>query len=293
MEKIKKFTIINVFDKTFSVVWQLCKNWKVWSSYIIVLALLSIISGNWTHTCKDALSISWWCANDVNVYVTYARVLLYFILAFMLIFAFPYDVLNSKGRGFKAIVSFSKEKIKCMGFTFGMCALFFALLGVCVWLIFKKANPNWLIEFGYFLIVFAFATVAVLILRTSAVLGVFLRDGKTPDFGELFKATQGKFYVVLLTFCGITYVVNLLQMNVIGYLEVLNIEKNSFVVALGSEFASSVLKIAVLMIYTAYFSAQAEILKPREIAEEPKAENDNKPAKKSPRKTCKKKKDTK
>ena len=183
--------------------------------------------------------------------------------------------------GFSAILKFGKEKLKFMGFVFGLCALFFGSLAICIWLIFRKADPNWLVEFGFFLVVFAFGTLAVLILRNSASFGLFLQSGKMPDFAKLFKLTSGKFYVVLITFCLLTYAVNLLQMHLMGMLEIWNIKKTYFAVALVSEFLSSLLKFFVLGGYAAYFLALKECLLQKEV--EPPA-NDVVPAVKKVRK---------
>ena len=179
-----------------------------------------------------------------------------------------------------------------MGFSITLCGIFFALLAVACWLIFKKANPNWLIEFGYFLIVFFSATIAVLILRTSGAFGLYLRNGIMPDFKLLFKLTHGKFYVILITFCVLTYIVNLLQMRIMGALELWNIQQTNFLVVLVSEFLSSITKFAVLAVYVAYFSALSECLVPEDSAVKDVQANDVAPAakavrKKAPTKTTK------
>ena len=283
MKNAKRFTILSVLDTTISDCWRFLKNWRVWLSYATVLALLGILSGNWSHTCKDSLSISWWCASASSAFGAYARMGVYFLCSIVLCFAFCYDIYQQKA-GFSAILKFGREKLKFMGFAFGLCALFFSSLAICIWLIFRKANPNWLVEFGFFLVVFAFGTLAVLILRTSASLGVFLQSGKMPDFVKLFKLTSGKFYVVLITFCLLTYAVNLLLMHLMGMLELWNIKKTYFAVALVSEFLSSLLKFFVLGGYAAYFLALKECLLPEEVEETEQPANDVVPAVKKVRK---------
>ena len=95
-----------------------------------------------------------------------------------------------------------------------------------------------------------------------------------PDFVKLFKLTSGKFYVVLITFCLLTYAVNLLLMHLMGLLEIWNIKKTYFVVALTSEFLSSLLKFFVLSGYAAYFLALTECLLPEDFDETEKPAND-------------------
>lgn len=262
----KKFTILNVIDTFFSNFWKLFKCWKVWLIYAVILFVLGIICGNWSHSCKSDLYASWWCPSASNVYVAYIKTTAYFLATLFLCFSYAYDLYNNAFAKvnfcIKTIFEFSKSKLKFMGFSFGLCFIFFALLAVCVWLIFKKANPDWLIEFGYFLIVFVFATFSILILRTSASLGVFLIHGKMPNFKLLFTNTSGKFYVVLITFCVLTYFVNIILLKSLGFFDILNTEKNIFILALTSEFLSSIFKFMALTAYTAYFLTMAQILEP-------------------------------
>lgn len=270
----KKFTIFNVSEFFFSNYGKFLKTWKVWLSYAFALFLLSVICANWSHSCKDNISPFWWCASLSNVYIIYARVIFYFVISLFISFSFIYDIynaaFNNKKSGFAAIFEITKAKLKFIGFSFGLVLLFFALLGICFWLIFRKADPNWLVEFGFFSIVFVAATIAVLILRTSASFGVFLIRGKMPDFKYLFQKTHGKFYVVLITFCVLTYAANLLLLKIFGSLDALNMEKNLFILVLGSEFLSSVFKFLVLAAYGAYFLAMGQILiSVEEIVEKP------------------------
>lgn len=263
-----KFTILNVIDVFFNNCWKFLKEWKVWLSYAIALFLLTAICFNWSHSCKDNISPFWWCAIPSNIYVISARFIFYFVMAFFLCLSFVYDIyyeafVGDKS-GFSAIFKITKPKLKFIGFSFGLCVLFFALLGICFWLVFRKANPNWLVEFGFFSIVFAAATVAVLILRTSASFGMFLINGKMPDFKYIFQKTHRKFYVVLITFCLLVYVANLLMMKILGFLDGLNLEISSFSLVLGSEFLSSVIKFFAIGSYGAYFLAMAQILKPKD-----------------------------
>lgn len=264
----KKFTILNVLDGTISNFWQFCRAWKVWSIYSLAFFLMSVICANWSHTCKDSLSISWWCPQSSNVYFIYARVIFYYIGILFLIFSFAYDickeVLNGNKSGFKALFLLNKTKLKSMGLLFALCLAFFTALGICVWQIFRAANPNWLIEFGYFLIVFVLATFVVLLLRTSASFGFILTEAKWPDFKKLFNLTCGKFYVVLITFCVMTYAVNLLQMKLRGLLDYWNMEMINYPVVLTSEFLGSIIQIATLGIYVAYFLALSQVLKSNE-----------------------------
>ena len=296
MQKERRFTILNIFDLTINNFWAFCKAWKVWLSYSFALAFFSMVLGNWSHSCKDTLSISWWCVSAGSVYTAYARIICYFAVSLFLVFAFCYDI-NKPKAGFKAIFSIEKKKLRFMGFSACVCAIFFAALGIDFWLIFRKANPDWLVEFGFFLIVFFLATLAVLILRTSASFGLFLQKDKIPDFKKLFELTHGKFYVVLITFCVLTYAVNLLQMRAMGLLESWNILKNYFYVAIISEFLSSALKFAVLSVYVAYFLSMSQCLMPEDIAEKPEesAKKQEKPekAKKTTKKRETKKKTNK
>ncbi len=278
MLKERKFTILNVFDTTIGYLWKFCLAWKVWVIYTLVLTAVGALSGNWTHTCKDALYDSWWCVNVSSVFSGYVRIIIYFIAAFFLVFAFCFDIYHGNAK-FLSLFSVTDKKLKFMGFAIGLCSAFFAFLAIGAWLVFRKANPDWLVEFGFFLIVFTFSTLAVLILRTSASLGLFLQNGKIPNFKQLFNLTHGKFYVVLLTFCIITYAVNILQMNIMRSLEVLNMQKPVFYVAILSEFFSSLAKFFVLAVYTAYFLALAKCLVPEDFIESAEAEKNMKCAK--------------
>lgn len=271
MTRKKKFTILNVFDLTIYYFLKFCKTWKVWSLYILVLTFLSALSGSWSHTCKDELFMSWWCGSIGSIYSAYTRMVIYFLAVFFLSFAFCYDIYKGNAM-FGSLFSITKKKLRFMGFAVGLCAIFFSSLAIAVWLIFRKANPDWFVEFGFFLIVFTLSTLAVLILRTSASLGVFLQTDKMPDFKQLFNLTHAKFYVVLITFCVVTYAVNILQMNVMRSLELWNMQKVSFYVAIMSEFLSSAFKFLVLAVYTAYFLALANCLLPENFTRDEKQE---------------------
>lgn len=264
----KNFTILNVFDAFFNNCRCFLKEWKIWFSYAVALFILSFVCFNWSHSCKDDIAPFWWCASFSNIYLAYGRAFLYFAGIFFFAFSFVYDVyqpaLNGAKSNFFTIVKVTKAKLKFIGFSFGICALFFILLALCFWIIFRKANPNWMIEFGWFCFVFAFAAFAVLILRTSASLGMFLMNGKVPDFKAIFRKTSGKFYVVLVTYCLLVYVVNLLLMKFLGVLDALNFKYSFFALVLISEFLSSILKFFAIGTYGAYFLALAQVLMPKE-----------------------------
>ena len=157
-------------------------------------------------------------------------------------------------------------------------------MAIACWIVFRKANPNWLVEFALFLAAFSLSVLAILILRTSAALGLFLKKGKFPCFKNLFNLTHGKFYVVLITFCLITYVVNMLQMRILGFLEILNIDHPGFITAVSSEILGSIIKFMALAAYVAYFSALAECLVPAEFKIEELPANDVAPTAKTVRK---------
>lgn len=265
MIKERRFTILNVLDCSIDNAWLFIKKWRVWLTYVSAFFFLNAVCGNWSHTCKDSLSISWWCPSSSNFYLAYARMIFYYLAELFLIFSFAFDIYNeafgSVKSGFGALFKIKKDKLKFVGFAGLLCLVFFGSLFVCVWLIFRKANPNWLIEFGYFLIVFSLATFVVLILRTSASVVLFLENGKIPDFKHIFKLTHGRFYVVLLTFCATTYIISLLQMKSKGLLELWNIQHNYFHIALISEFIGCLIQTFVLMVYVAYFVAEAQCVK--------------------------------
>lgn len=264
MVKIKRFTILNVLDTTINNLWAFCKAWKVVVPYVLVMAFISAVSGNWSHTCKDSLSISWWCPSVSNAYTAYAMIAFYYISIFVLCCAFIYDIYNeafgTEKSGFESIIYFKKPKLRFMLFFSALSIVFFANLAICIWLVFRKADPNWLVELRFFLIAFFLATVDVLILRTSASIGMFLQNNKIPDFMRIFRLTHGKFYVVLITFCALNYFVSLLQMEVMGFLELLNIKKTYFYVAVSTEVFSCLTKFGIFAVYIAYFVALAQIL---------------------------------
>lgn len=261
----KKLTILNVLDNTINNFWRFCKEWKVWGVYALAMFLLSAVCLNWSHSCKDPLAISWWCPQSSNIHFIYARIVFYYICSFFLVFAFVYDIYNAafgtKKSDFKAIFCYDKQKLKIMGLLFVLCLTFFSALIVCFWLIFREPNPDWRIEFGYFLIVFTLASVVVLLLRTSASFGEILAEGKFPNFKKLFNLTHGKFYVILITFCVMTYAVNLLQMKIKGLLDMLSEDYSYFCVVLTGEFAGAIIQLAILAVYVAYFLTLSQISK--------------------------------
>lgn len=134
------------------------------------------------------------------------------------------------------------------------------------WLILKKpANPDWRIEFLFFLVLFATAMFPLIAMRFSAVVAYFLQDNHFPSWKMLYEQTKERSYIGVILFLFILLLSVSLFMHTQVYLMHLTLDFRVFVVALFAEYCGYLVKLFCAAAFVVFFRAQYELMEEKEI----------------------------
>lgn len=265
MIKESKIPFGKVLMKTLKYWINTVDRWKVWLSYAFILSLLSLLFQRWSYGCLTDANGFWCDASAIaNQQVITIKDIIYHVLMAVIILAYIYDYYQTSFCNqkftFNNIFIFGKEKIKSMIFFVFVVSLIIAAACVAYFLIRKPANPNWMIEFIYFLIVFVSLLIPLMIFRLSSFISYYLQDGRMPNLLRIYKDTAGRSFTpfILLFLTIILDIILLLKSG--AYLKMLNLQFNNFAVVFLSETAGYIVILICYSLIISVCRAQHEIL---------------------------------
>jgi len=272
-DKNKNFSFFKVAGRTAHWFYKSLDAWKITFTYGGILTMFSVLFSRYEYSCHGSQQQSW-CYDlpqtfngQILFYAVFCLLITYFV------FSFLGDVYGQvfKNTVFKPldIIKPNKDKLKRMCFLFGFFVLFVGLF-VAAWLIvLKPANPDWRIEFLYFVAAFACAFTPLILLRISAFIGYYLQDLHLPSFDKMFKQTAGHSYVGVVGFMLCLLLACVINLRMMGEFNHLSSEYNMFVVALGLEFIDYVVKLAMLTCFICFFHAEYEVMEEAVVSPKP------------------------
>ena len=274
MQEKNKMPFGKLFISTFKSMMKFTDAWHIWLSYAFILTLLSLVCGRWSYSCQFETK-GFWCPQTDTSSITglfLFKIVLYYLLMLFLLMSYICDFYDTayKGKKFniREIIQFSKVKIKAVGVLFAILVYLIFSIVAAYFIIRKPANPNWLIELMYFLMLYMILGVSLLMMRLSVGLSYYLQDNHWPNWKEIYAKTVGKSYVpivmmlVLMLFC----VVLNLQTGV--YLSHLNVKYYSFVTAFFTELMAYAVILLSLTMPILMFRVQHEMLENWNVSRE-------------------------
>ena len=265
MKKENKLPFGKVLVKTLKCCSSMADQWRIWLSYAFVMALISLVFRRWSYGCMEQ-NDHFWCVHVSGGITTgvVVKYLIYYILTLMVVFAYIHDYYQAafceKNFTLENIFVFKKAKIKSMLFLTLILFIFLVMGCTAYFLIRKPANPNWMIEFIYFVIVFFSFLIPLITIRLSAFISYYLQDGHMPDLIKIYKdTTKHSFIPLIMFFLAVVMIIILLLQSGL-YLRALNLRFDNFAVVFLSEVAGYVIILMCYSLIIAVFRAQHEVL---------------------------------
>lgn len=268
MRKNSGFSLLNVSFKTMDLLTAMVKNWRVFLGYAAILTSVSLLFGRWSYSCESGID-GFWCYQlpHSKVFAIVYLVLFYVIDAFLFC-SFISDYYNTayKNGVFKLrnIFYVNKEKAKNMAF-FLLCMLIFVLpIVISYKILLKPANPNWIIEFMYFIAMFVMVFVPIGLIRLSSFMAYFLQNGTMPPLQNIWQKTADKTHVNIIIMLLLLLCINVLMLHSMGYLSAFTHRYNTFMAVVFGEYADCLVKLLLFAIIVCFCRAQYEVLEQAE-----------------------------
>ena len=252
----KLYTFFNVFSKTVVLLSNSLNQWKIYLSYAATLAIIGFLFNFWNNSCLQN-PLGFVCSEYIGI----ASLILQIILHLMLFLLFAINLYSSLIKHIEfslwQIFSLNCTKLRQIGF------LFFYIISLSVpWLIVvilikNPANPDWRIEFVYFMITFVMGLVPLLAMRFSASIGYYMQNMHYPKLSQLYNITIGKSYIGIIGFLiimQIFVIVNIKMLSVFNHVE------NASVMLLFTYFADYLFKLFFVAFALLFCQAQHEII---------------------------------
>lgn len=260
-----KFTMIGIFARMMVIGGKIFDAWRVILAYGAALTLLVVLMGMWTYTC-GVDSMGFWCLipSSPQVYLTLFAV--YVLLALHLIFAFAvdfYDVAFNDGEfKWKNVILLNKDRARRELFVVGWVLALIVPLAVASRIIAKPANPDWQIEFVWFMAVFALLMATLWLLRVSAFVSVKLAGQTAPTPAQIYDLSSGHGYAPIILLLLLFGFAMLFYMSVLRHLGMFVQHYNYLVTGVAAQFVDSVVKMGIVALIVVFFRAMHELLMP-------------------------------
>ena len=245
-----KVSIPNITIHTFKGMKDVFSQGKFFLCYSILLSIISGFSGQWLYSCID--NNSWWCLIPKgNIYYLYGLFGFYLLLSLFILFSFYFDlyrIIFKKERfEIKNIINFSKEKLRFIGYVYLYSFLIVSFIGISLKILAKEANPDWRIEFVFFIILFIFAWLPIIFIRMSSSID-YIADLHNIPFKKIWYMTSKRTFSIMITFCLMFLFLNFIHIRISYSLRIIASEYNYFVVA----FLIDIIGCFLLFNYTAF-----------------------------------------
>ena len=299
----EKLSLFRILNKMTYLVKAMFLQIKLFAFYAFASVLVSLLLGQWRQSCMID-GENWWCdIKPANIWVLFSMFLANTILQLVIYCSFGADifaaVVKKQAFSFKTVFLPTKNKFLKMLVLFSEFLLFVVPIVGVMTIMLKRPNPDWMIEFCWFLLAFICCWLPFLALRMSSVVSYYLDDVKKIDFAMIWQKTEGRGFSIIFSFCIIFVIASIIQLQFMGASVKMLREYNFFVTAFWVEFFKVYIQMLFLGSLIMMFRAQQEILTPENSSPSdentamdsqkddtalPEAENDNSRVKKSAKK---------
>lgn len=298
-----KLTFPKIIYKTAVLLKNISGNLKIPAFYAAVLCVLAFLTG-FPMSCQLGKEGVWWCYLEKNnsEMPLYSFILCKLLLLFVccsFFVDFYNTAFNKKTFSWKNPVLFNSERLKKIGLLFGTLLVWVAPIALAFAIFLKKANPDWRIEFIYFVIMFICCWIPFIVIRLSAVISYFLSDGKFPSLKVLWQKTEDRNFSIIFSYVLIFVILNFLSLQISFISRLLMLKYFYFSTALITEFFSNLFILFAEIVFMMLFRSMHEILESENSSPSdensamdsqkndralPEAENDSSRVKKSAKK---------
>lgn len=263
-KKISLTAITAFLRKSAGLTLKFLKQWKIIFVYAVALTMISSVTGNWGYSCNTGEN-GWWCftwnIHSAASAVAWMTVCLILVTYFLL--SASYDIYDAalSGKKFSLRNVFIPEKNKLIySGIVAACLIFLFLPVVLAFVILRNpANPDYRVEFLYFLATFIFCWIPFIVLRIAIGISCFLEEKHIPSFKKVFEMTKGGVAGILFSYLLLFLIINLVQVKISVYLRLINFKWNYLVSAVGTEMVNNILKVVYVMMAVAVLQALWDI----------------------------------
>lgn len=276
MKKENKIPFWKTTARTLKLCSGIADQWRVMLSYAFVLSIICLVFRRWSYGCMTNTPM-FWCGNDRFVATTgkIFEYVSYFVLTIFVIFAYIHDYYQTafcqQKFVFSDVFKMTKAKLKSVSFIFALLLMFVIMGGLAYYLIKKPANPNFMIEFLYFLLVFCSFLVPIIMVRLAAFISMFLQNGQLPDLKKLYKDTDGHSYTPISLFFLWSMICILFLKESGRYLKYFGAKSENLASTFLLEMVGYVVILMCYGIILSVFRAQHEILQENNVSRETEA----------------------
>ena len=258
-----KVSIPNIIVQTFKGMKDILSQGKIFLYYSIFLSIINGFLGQWLYSCVDH-SDNWWCIIPKgNIYYLSGLFGFYILLCLFILFSFYFDLYKSifSDNKFilKDIFNFSKEKLRFAGFVYLFCFLIIAFIAIALKISTKEPNPDWRIEFLYFIVFFVFAFLPIVFIRMSSSIDYMADFNKIP-FKKIWNMTSKRTFSLVVTFCLIFLFINFIHIRLSYSLRTTASEYNYFIVAFIVDMIGCFLLFNYIAFLMMYFRAVRSLI---------------------------------
>ena len=259
-----KLTFPKIIYKTAVLLKNISGNLKIPAFYAAVLCVLAFLTG-FPMSCQLGREGGWWCYLEKNnsEMPLYSFILCKLLLLFVccsFFVDFYNTAFNKKTFSWKNPVLFNSERLKKIGLLFGTLLVLVAPIALAFAIFLKKANPDWRIEFIYFVIMFICCWIPFIVIRLSAVISYFLSDGKFPSLKVLWQKTEDRNLSIIFSYVLIFVILNFLSLQISFISRLLMLKYFYFSTALITEFFSNLFILFAEIVFMMLFRSMHEIL---------------------------------
>ncbi len=260
--KTPQLTFGRIFWRTLVLFRNTLKFNHIYLVYALLMTISTVLFGRLSFSC-DLEPNSWWCYSTKNsyvilsLYVANLLILLYFLLSFC------YDIFVCTNQGIKMQLKNiipDKKRIRAIGAMVAVFMLLVIPMIVVMGIFIKPANPNWKIEFIYFLICFVCCWIPFITMRLSMGLSYFLSNNKLPDFKCIWQETNKKSFAIVIVYALVFLIFNIIGIKFGLFIKSLIFSYNNFGVAVLAELISNLYLLGVFAFILMIFRAQQTIV---------------------------------
>lgn len=267
MKTKNKYGAIRVINRWFDLIPQIFKQWRIFINYAAAFTILSAVLNRWTYSCHGKLTGYWchWYAGNTAVLIGAAVV--FYILALYLLFSFSDDfykgLLQNSVFKIKDVFSITPQRLKSIAVPFMFWGVIICSAALFAYILNKPANPDWRVEFVWFLIIFACFVITLLTLRCFGGMAYYFNE-RHISFRKIYRLTENRAYVGIFSFLALVIVCSSFNLSSMRYFDKFVENHNYLVTAVFTDFLDCVVKLFYFSLFLVLSQAEYIQMKERE-----------------------------
>ena len=254
VKSANKYTLLRTFGRFVSLIYKSLDAWRATLIYGSVITFIYYVMAAGQFVCKKT---------NVSCYLHFQTVvtIILSLVCLCYLFDFYQNVFKNSVFKYSSIIEFSKEKFKAIGFFIFYISCFAVSAFVARYIILKPANPDWRIEFIYFVVLFVFCMLPVLLMRFSAIVAFYFNEQKIPSIKYIYEKTAGHSFIGIVGFLLTILIMAVFNMQAYAYEAHFTMKyPSSVTVEVLSTFFEIIVKLFTLNVIMCFFEAQRQLM---------------------------------